>query len=677
MQKPLRVPHTAASASRGTPQHRRAGSNWWLLLIGLGLAGPVAQAQTGGADVYTPSGKTVARGTGSKSAAKGVSGTASVLAVPVALARTSQIVLNTYGDTPLAVPLAATADAGNSIVSYTVSTLPPATAGVLKLNGTTLTTTTVIAAANAGNLTFKPVAGYFGTAVFQYKAKDNLGNVSTATTYGVPVSKAVCGAGAGQANVLSYYARTEGEDWKVNRSVVIDGVTITANPTGTPYAASPTTTDIFFVSDQAAVPGKGLVWAEDYTSTAATTTVTTFTFSRALANFTLSIGDIDNGTGYIDQLTLQGYDASNNLVTIPTANVSTGSTNSFSNNTLTGTSNSAASAATDVLLSFPQPITRLVMTYRNPATTQTDPSSQLIVFPSIAWCAQADIQTTITNTQPRARAGTSVSYTVTTTNNGNTDVPASVTPTLTLTLPTAAGYTPNVLLNGVAAGAAYNSTTGVLTLPAISSLAVNGSVANVVSFTMPPASAGGVSAISNVSATAVDPNTANNQATARTTQNTAPVANAVTNPTAILSSTTTPTAIAPLNASDADASTGNTTIVSYTLVSVPNPGSQGSIYVNGSTTAATAGTTFTVPTSATAGSPGYQLTFVPVGSFVGNATFSYLATDDVGATSNQATYTIPVTAGADLATLIWGRLRQRRARRAFITPRLPTAAGPP
>jgi hypothetical protein len=662
MQKEIRIsrilaadpPPAAPGCQQRRPQPLSPGARAWgnllrsgLFLILLSTIIPAAWAQSGQEELQQI-GRRAALPVHNDSLA------ARVEAAPVAYAATSQILLNTFGNTLLSAPLSASdADAGSSIVSYNVTVLPPAAAGVLKINGTTtITTATVIAAADADNLTFDPAPGYFGTAVFQYRARDNSSTYSAAVTYGIPVAKATCGSGVGQANLLSYLTRTEGEDWSVARSVVVDGVTITANPGGTPYTTSPNTTDIFFVSDQAAMPGKGLVWAEDYTSTAAMVTSTTFTFSRPLANFTLSIGDIDNGTGYIDELRLQGYDANNNLVNIPAANVTTGSTNSYANNVFTGTGNSGASAATNVIAMFPSAITRLVLTYRNLSTTQTNPASQLIVFPSLAWCAQADLQTTITNSQPRARAGASVSYTVTTTNNGNTDVPSSVFPTLTLPLPTVSGYTPNVLINGVAAGAAYNTTTGLLTLPTISNMAVGSSVANVVSFTMPPASAGGVNATSGFTSTANDPDASNNQRSTTTTQNNAPVANAVTNPTAILSSTTLPTAIASLNASDADASAGNTTIVSYTLVTVPNPATQGSLYINGSATAATAGTTFAVPTSATPASPGYQLRFVPVGSFTGNATFTYLATDDVAVSSASAVYTIPVTAGADLATLI-------------------------
>jgi uncharacterized repeat protein (TIGR01451 family) len=592
------------------------------------LGGVGAHGQALGTDTYVPGGRpgivTTLAPTKTGSAAK-------VLAAPTVYARTSQILLNSYGDTQLAVPLAANA----TVDSYSVSVLPPAASGVLKLNGTAITTATLITPANAGNLTFDPAAGYFGTAVFQYTAKVG-SQASAAVTYGIPVTKAACGGGMGQANNLAYYARTEGEDWKVTRSVTVGGVTVTANPTGTPYASAPSTTDILFVSDQASQPGKGLVWAEDYTSTAAVTASMTFTFSRPLANFTLSAGDIDNGVGYTDQLTLQGYDASNNLVAIPAGNVATGFTNSYSNNVFTGTANSPANAATNVLVTFPTAIVRLVLTYRNTATTQADPTSQLIVFPSMAWCAQADIQTTLSG-PTRAQAGGTVTYTATTL-NGGTDQVNTLNPTVQL----ATGLS-NVT------GGAYNSSTGVLTLATISNLASGASVVNTITYTMPASVA--VTATSSFVSTADDPTSGNNTSTLTTAQNRAPVASDVTSAPAILSSTTGQTNIAPFNASDPDASTGNTTIVSYTILSLPTP-AQGTLYVNG--TAATAGQVISVPASATPASPGYQLSFVPNGTFSGSASFTYKATDDVGVASNTANYFVPVTPGADLVSTASG-----------------------
>lgn len=622
------------SGPKTTPPVRKPASTLVLLagLAGLLLTGRPVPAQTrAGAEA-------LARPAGAGTPPKPGTAAGKVLAAPVAYARTSQILLSSYADTRLAVPLAGTdADAGGSVVSYTVTTLPPTGAGVLKLNGTAVTTATVINAADADNLTFDPVAGYFGTALFQYRAKDNTNALSAIVAYAIPVSRAACGAGAGQANLLSFYARNEGEDWKINRTVVVDGVTITANPTGTPYAASPATTDVLFVSDQTGtMPGKGLVWAEDYTSQAATTSSVTFTFSRPLANFAVSIGDIDTGTGYIDVLTLQGYDASNNLVALPAANVSTGATNSYSNNTFTGTANSAANPSANALAFFPAAITRLVMTYRNMATTPADPASQLIVFPSMAWCAQADVQTTLTG-PARAPAGGTVALTATT-RNVSGDAVNSIQPTVQL--PTG--------LSGVTGGT-YISTTGLLTLPVISNLAVGASVAQAVGYTMP--GSGAVAATSGFSSTANDPVAGNNTSTVTTVQNRAPVAGDVTNAPAILRTTTAQTNIAAFSASDPDATAGNTTLVSYTILSLPTAG-QGVLYVNGA--AAALNQVIAVPTSATAAAPGYQLSFVPNSAFAGNATFTYRTTDDVGTFSNTANYTIPVTAGADVVATVSG-----------------------
>jgi uncharacterized repeat protein (TIGR01451 family) len=599
-----------------------------------------AVGQSGGADVYVPvpaGHKALPRpGATTLSGPTGGTTTNAVQAVPTAYARTSRIMLNTFGDTPLGVPLAAV-DTDGTISSYTVTVLPPAAAGILRLGGAPVTTSTVIAAANAGNLTFDPVAGYFGTAVFSYTAKDNSGGSSAAVTYGIPVAKATCGAGVGQANELSFYARTEGEDWKVNRQVTVSGVTITANPTGTPYTSSPASTNVFFVSDQTgSMPGKGLVWAEDYSSSAAMTSSATFTFSRPLGNFTLSIGDLDNGTGYIDELTLQGYDVNNNLVSITAANVKTGTTNTFSNNVFTGVSNTGPNANNNAIATFPTPIVKLVMTYRNVITGVADPAVQLIVFPAFAWCAQADIQATLTG-PTRAQGASTVTYTATT-RNGIGDAVNTITPTVQLP----------ANLTGVTGGT-YNFSTGLLTLPVISSLAAGASVVQSISYTMP--TTGSITATLSFTSTADDPTASNNTSTLTTTQNRPPIASSVVSSPAILSGTTSQTNTAPFNASDPDATTGNTTIVSYTIYSLPTT-TQGVLYVNGSP--ATVSQVITVPTTATPANPGYQLSFIPGSTFTGSANVQYRAADDIGSFSNYANYDIPVTAGADVAVSVNG-----------------------
>ncbi|MEL5994711.1 T9SS type A sorting domain-containing protein [Hymenobacter segetis] len=608
-----------------------------VLLGGLLLAGRLAHAHSDTDALASSARQPAAVGTGV--VPKQGTGANKVLAAPVAYARTSQILLNTYADTRLAVPLTATdADAGGSIASYTVTTLPPAAAGVLKINGlTTVTTATVIAAADAGNLTFDPAAGYFGTAVFQYQAKDNTATASAPVTYGIPVSKATCGAGVGQANLLSYYARTTGEDWKVPRTVSVGGVSVTTSG----YAASAGTTNTLGIADQAGLPSKGLTWLEDYSASAAATATLTFAFSRPVSNFTLTAGDIDTGVGFIDQLVIQGYDVNNTLVVIPAASAVAGASNAYSNNggngnnTFTGTATSDGLATSNIIATFPSAITRLVLTYRN-TSAQADPALQGIVFTSFAWCAQADIQTTLSG-PVRAQAGSTVALTATTLNVSG-DAVNNIQPTVQL--PTG--------LSGVTGGT-YATSTGVLTLPVISNLAASNSVAQPITYTMPATVA--VTATSGFTSTADDPTAGNNTATLTTAQNRTPVANNVTSAPAILSSTTSQTTLASFNANDPDATTGNTTIMSFTVLSLP-PAVQGTLYVNG--TAATLNQVITVPTSATPAAPGYQLAFVPNGTFAGSASFTYKATDDANTSSNTATYYVPVTAGADLVSTMNG-----------------------
>ncbi len=64
------------------------------------------------------------------------------------------------------------ADAGDSLKSVKVVTLPAATAGALALGGTALTANQVIAKADLGTLVFTPVANWNGAASFTFKVVD-------------------------------------------------------------------------------------------------------------------------------------------------------------------------------------------------------------------------------------------------------------------------------------------------------------------------------------------------------------------------------------------------------------------------------------------------------------------------------------------------------------------------
>lgn len=524
---------------------------------------------------------------------------------------------------------------------YNITSVPQG--GTLYVNGTAVTAARALTPTEATQLSFQP-SGTTGNYSFTFTATDGSGT-SAAATYALSVGQGSCG----QASGFGFSTRTANESWK-SQSASVGNVTITTSD----YIISASTADRFQIeNDQNGNLSTALSWYKAYSSKNASVSTVTFTFSRALTGFSIVVQDIDasNSTPatstFIDQVQFDGYVDNTTTTAIPlvAANIKLGSTNTYSgNNRVTGTAASTATPADNVIVTFPQAITKLTLTYRNTQTSTDPPATQGIGIPSFGWCAEADIATTLTGST-RAQANSTVTYTATTTNNGP-DVPTTVTPTLQL--PTGlAGVT-------VSNGGTYNTTSGLVTFAAISNLAVNAIVTNTVAFTMPASNS--VSGSATYTSPVLDNTTANNTVTLTTTQNRAPVASNVTNSPAILSSTTSQTNIAAFNASDPDATTGNTTIVSYTILSLPTA-AQGTLYVtvNGTAAAATVNQVITVPTTATASNPGYQLSFVPNGTFAGNATFTYIATDDVGVSSGTATYTVPVTAGADLLSVVTGQ----------------------
>ncbi|RZJ57816.1 MAG: hypothetical protein EOO55_02510, partial [Hymenobacter sp.] len=520
---------------------------------------------------------------------------------------------------------------------YNITSVPGG--GTLYVNGTAVTAARRLTPTEATQLSFQP-SGTAGNYSFAFTATDGNGT-SAAATYALSVGQGSCGQAAG----FDFSTRTTNEDWK---SASATGGNVTISTSGYSASASSPADRFDIESLQGGGHSAALTWFADYTASTASTSQVTFTFSRALTGFSIVVQDIDasstNPNAFADQVQFDGYTSATATapIALVAANIKLGNANNtFSgNNRVTGTGASAADPADNVIVTFPQAITKLTLTYRNSQTAATDPTQQAIGIPSFGWCAEADIATTLTG-PTRAQASSTVTYSMTSINNGP-DVPTSLTPTLQL--PTGlSGVTVNT-------GGTYNSSTGLVSFSTIANLPLNKSVPNSVSFTMPTSNS--VSGTAGYTSSILDNITANNTATLATAQNRAPVANDVTNSPAILSSTTSQTNIAPFNASDPDATTGNTTIASYTILSLPTA-AQGTLYVNG--TAATVNQVITVPTSATASSPGYQLSFVPNGTFAGNATFTYGATDDVGANSYVANYAVPVTAGADLVSTVTGQ----------------------
>lgn len=264
---------------------------------------------------------------------------------------------------------------------------------------------------------------------------------------------------------------------------------------------------------------------------------------------------------------------------------------------------------------------------------QSDPSAANNVdFQSLTVSQRADVTTTISGpatTQP----GDLVTYSVTTLNNGPSVANGVVQK---VTIP--AGAT-NVVISG---GGTLSGNE--VTFPTINNqvAGVNGAVVNTISFNAPATIAAPYSVVANVTTTSTQPTTpgtANDVATVTTARgNRAPVANAVVNSLRTPEGNTAGAlAISPLSGTDAD---GNATITSYTITSIPDATTQGVLRLNGTPVAAGA----LVNAADVA-----NLTFDPVASFVGNAFFTYTATDNAGAVSAPATYTIPV--GQDISAV--------------------------
>ncbi|MBX0291777.1 tandem-95 repeat protein [Hymenobacter sp. HSC-4F20] len=130
------------------------------------------------------------------------------------------------------------------------------------------------------------------------------------------------------------------------------------------------------------------------------------------------------------------------------------------------------------------------------------------------------------------------------------------------------------------------------------------------------------------------------------TCNAVPVANNTA--TSPIAATAAATAITPLDATDSDG-----TIVSYTIAALP-ASAAGTLYVNGAP--ARAGQVVLPADNS-------HLSFDPSGSVHGNVTFTFYATDNTGSVSNTATYTIPVGNTAPLAENV------------LMAPAIPNTAG--
>lgn len=101
-------------------------------------------------------------------------------------------------DGPTLIPSLISGDADGTVDSFILSSIPPASQGVLSYcsNGTepctgsviTISDITTLSPAQMLTLKFDPAFTYIGDYVFEYQSKDNNGNISNTSTYTIPVS---------------------------------------------------------------------------------------------------------------------------------------------------------------------------------------------------------------------------------------------------------------------------------------------------------------------------------------------------------------------------------------------------------------------------------------------------------------------------------------------------------
>ena len=119
---------------------------------------------------------------------------------PVALDRTANMISNPPGTGPKSIGATTQLDGTDidgTVVSYTVTTLPPASAGVLYYDNDGNSTTADIAlpvnvaltGTQAASIKFDPAEGYSGNATFNYTVTDNMGLIdATPAVYTIPVN---------------------------------------------------------------------------------------------------------------------------------------------------------------------------------------------------------------------------------------------------------------------------------------------------------------------------------------------------------------------------------------------------------------------------------------------------------------------------------------------------------
>ena len=551
--------------------------------------------------------------------------------------------INTNTGSVLISPALNATDDG-SIISYTITVLPTAAQGVLKLYNVPVAVNQVLTPAQAAQLTFLPTGTFVGYPTFTYSATDNRGGID-ATPATVTIQL-------------------------VNQAPV-------ANSISNPKLLNPNGTGATTITGLSATDADGII--------------TSYTV--------LSLPSVTQGVLYYKNGNLNVEVAVGQLLT-PTqaANLKFDPVDGYTGNVTfqyTATDNNGLAASTPATYNIPVNIVPPVTTdINNPAiysgalaTTLSslngaDPDATKIInfytivtvpditFGSLSYVHNGTVTPLTAGTvvmpaekntlkfDPKDGATGNAVFLYTCTDN---ELLTDQTPaTFTIPITNAAPATTNVTNPAIGSNAGATTLSAIratdadgtianytiisLNDPALGTLKLNGTPvycgqvilpaqANALQFTPIPGSSG--SAVFKYTSTddqgATDA-TAANFTIPITLFNTAPTADTKTNPAMVINQGA--TSILPLTGTDAGG-----TIVSYSVSHLPGA-ANGTVFLYG------------VPVTNNQVIPvnmADKLSFKPSGTFSGNATFKYSATDDMGSSSPDAVFTIPVNNTAPTA----------------------------
>ncbi|WP_223652265.1 DUF11 domain-containing protein [Hymenobacter psoromatis] len=218
-------------------------------------------------------------------------------------------------------------------------------------------------------------------------------------------------------STLDYSAAPNG-DRTATTETVGGATTVTTSAYSTTVAGGRANT--FSVGTDPNIYQKSLVWQQNTQNngTATGAAKVTYTFSRPVSNLTIIVNDIDQstvgGANFTDRMTFDGYvnatdtnpiDLKNTDVTAASpynAFVGTGSTLPTGvvgkKNAFTGTSPANSIKASNVTVRFPQPVTKLVLSYENVlAYAAGTDRTQTVGIISMSLCRLAPVANNVTN----------------------------------------------------------------------------------------------------------------------------------------------------------------------------------------------------------------------------------------------------------------------------------------